>query len=79
MAEHSGEIVTTEMVQEEGGQDRRFYGIDGTMGDAQDVPHPYVGSIYGEWCSLCGLNRSHRAHKRWAEQAALSGSSGGER
>ena len=50
--------------QEEGASDRQFYGIDGTMGDAQDKPHPFVASLRGPWCAICGLAHQARVHHR---------------
>lgn len=49
-------------IHEEGEPDRLFLGIDGTMGDAQDVAHPYIESVIGAWCRVCGLNRIYRRH-----------------
>ena len=47
--------------QDEGEAYRRSLGIDGTMGDAQDVPHPFrTGSDSA--CLGCGLAEAHRAH-----------------
>jgi len=48
--------------EDEGGPDRLYLGIDGTMGDAQDVNHPFVRSVYGAWCRVCGLAQSYRRH-----------------
>ena len=48
---------------------RQALGIDGTMGDAQDVPHPYnddEGAV--PYCIVCGLAGSARAHKRLPEE-----------
>jgi len=51
-------------LQEEGISARLCFGIDGTMGDAQDVPHSYIGSAYGRWCRLCGLGLQAKVHWR---------------
>lgn len=47
--------------EDEGEQLRRRYGIDGTMGDAQDVPHPFHSNAAGT-CLVCGLAESYRKH-----------------
>ena len=49
-------------IHEEGNSDRLYLGIDGTMGDAQDVPHRYIESVIGAWCRVCGLSRIYRRH-----------------
>lgn len=51
-----------DQIAEEGAPHRAFLGIDGTMGDAQDVDHPFEASVFGEWCRVCGLARSYRRH-----------------
>lgn len=51
-----------DQIQEEGAPDRAYLGIDGTMGDAQDVDHPFIASVYGDWCRVCGLNPAYRRH-----------------
>ena len=48
--------------QEEGEPDRLYLGIDGTVGDAQDVDHPFLASVYGDYCRVCGLASSYRRH-----------------
>lgn len=48
--------------QDEGGPDRLYLGIDGTMGDAQDVSHPFIASVHGDYCRVCGLARTYRKH-----------------
>jgi len=65
MSGHSDDYLRGDP-QEEGTGDRLFHGIDGTMGDAMDVPHPFVGSVGGAWCSTCGLGCGGRAHIRYA-------------
>jgi hypothetical protein len=52
-----------EAAQEEGASERLFLGIDGTMGDAQDVDHHCVESVGGPYCVVCGLSRIYRRHK----------------
>jgi hypothetical protein len=47
--------------QDEGETDRRRLGIDGTMGDAQDVDHPFLAAI-GGYCRVCGLSLAHKRH-----------------
>jgi hypothetical protein len=47
---------------DEGESERFGLGIDGTMGDAQDVNHPFIGSVYGDYCAVCGLTRSYKRH-----------------
>jgi len=64
--------IFVDMISEEGEPDRHFLGIDGTMGDAQDVAHPYLESIYAECCRVCGFAESYRKH------VARSSSSGGQ-
>jgi hypothetical protein len=49
--------------QDRGESERQRLGIDGTAGDAQDVPHPYVpDGEPGSACVVCGLGRRHRKH-----------------
>jgi len=38
---------------------RLHFGIDGTPGDAQDRPHPFVGKSA---CYACGLSLSAKCH-----------------
>jgi len=54
------DTYTTEAAQEEGEPLRQALGIDGTMADAQDIPHPHVPSELGPWCKVCGLARVTR-------------------
>lgn len=54
--------MTTEREQDEGGPDRLYLGIDGTMGDAQDVKHPFIESVHGSYCRVCGLGSPARCH-----------------
>jgi hypothetical protein len=56
-------VLVTEHEPEEGEPDRMGFGIDGTKGDAQDVDHPFLGSVHGDYCRVCGLARSYRRHK----------------
>lgn len=50
--------------QDQGEAARRRLGIDGTAGDAQDVPHPFVPNTKADspWCLACGLSRAFRGH-----------------
>lgn len=41
---------------------RQKYGIDGTAGDAQDVPHPFHADPGSRACLLCGLAKRYRKH-----------------
>lgn len=41
---------------------RRELGIDGTMGDAQDIPHRFDGAGEFNFCVVCGLSRTYRMH-----------------
>lgn len=47
--------------QDEGEADRQRLGIDGTMGDAQDVSHPFLPSRTGT-CRVCGMAPSYWRH-----------------
>lgn len=51
--------------EDAGEKARQALGIDGTMGDAQDVPHAYDDHV-GEapYCVVCGLARPATIHKR---------------
>lgn len=53
-------------LQESGESLRQAHGIDGTMGDAQDVPHPFVEATTDPSCIICGLAEPARAHVRWS-------------
>jgi hypothetical protein len=48
--------------QDRGEAARRAAGIDGTAGDAQDVPHRYQPDGDRASCLLCGLAAAHRKH-----------------
>jgi hypothetical protein len=49
--------------QDRGEAERQRLGIDGTAGDAQDVPHPYVpDGVPGSACVTCGLAQGYRKH-----------------
>jgi hypothetical protein len=48
--------------QERGDTARRAAGIDGTAGDAQDVPHAFVLDEPTGGCLLCGLSPTYRKH-----------------
>ena len=48
--------------QDRGEPWRQMFGIDGTAGDAQDEPHPFVPDNPGGPCVVCGLARSYRKH-----------------
>lgn len=45
-----------------GEEARLRQGIDGTMGDAQDVAHYYVRSANGKWCIVCGMDTAYKKH-----------------
>lgn len=47
--------------QDDGEAARQAAGIDGTAGDAQDVPHRFVADPQGG-CLVCGLAKSYRKH-----------------
>ncbi len=49
--------------QNRGEKYRQELGIDGTAGDAQDVPHLYKQDGENEWCLACGLTLLARVHK----------------
>jgi len=51
----------------EGEEQRQDAGIDGTAGDAQDVPHPYGGQPDGS-CPACGMNDGASVHAAYAVQ-----------
>lgn len=56
-------------LQDAGEKARQALGIDGTMGDAQDVPHAYADDEgAAPYCIVCGLAGSARAHKRLPEE-----------
>ena len=63
---------TTGDDQAEGEDLRERDEIDGTMGDAQDVPHLFSASRLHSGCSECGLSRDSRVH-----MAAADGTIGG--
>ena len=48
--------------QERGEPWRAALGIDGTAGDAQDVPHEFIPDSPGGPCVACGLAESYRKH-----------------
>ena len=48
--------------QDRGDNARRAAGIDGTAGDAQDVPHRFVLDKPTGGCLLCGFAESYRKH-----------------
>jgi hypothetical protein len=49
--------------QDRGDAARRAAGIDGTAGDAQDVPHAFVLDEPTGGCLLCGLSPTYRKHQ----------------
>lgn len=53
--------------QDRGEPERHRLGIDGTAGDAQDVPHPYAGP---GWCTACGLAATASVHDQTGTLAA---------
>lgn len=48
--------------QDAGEPYRRALGIDGTAGDAQDVPHPFIRADGASYCVVCGLAESLKQH-----------------
>lgn len=48
--------------QNRGERHRRAAGIDGSAGDAQDIPHRFVRDQPTGACVLCGLSESYRKH-----------------
>ena len=48
--------------QDRGDTARRDQGIDGTAGDAQDIPHQFVLDRPTGACLLCGLTPGYRKH-----------------
>jgi len=48
--------------QELGENYRRRCGIDGTAGDAQDIPHPYRHNTEYGVCLACGLTLRSPVH-----------------
>ncbi len=56
--------MATDDFQVRGEQERQRLGIDGTAGDAQDIPHPYVpDGPAGSACVVCGLAQGYRKHE----------------
>jgi hypothetical protein len=51
-----------EAFQDAGEVVRRQLGVDGTAGDAQDVPHGYVEAEWVPCCVACGLSRKAAVH-----------------
>jgi hypothetical protein len=49
--------------QDRGDAARLAAGIDGTAGDAQDVPHAFVSDEPTGGCLLCGLAPTYRKHR----------------
>jgi hypothetical protein len=49
--------------QDRGEAARQAAGIDGTAGDAQDVPHAFVLDEPTGGCLLCGLSPTYRKHQ----------------
>lgn len=45
-----------------GEEARLLQGIDGTMGDAQDIAHYYVRDESNTWCVVCGLATQYKKH-----------------
>ncbi len=54
-------VVAVVDLQDVGEAERLAAGIDGTMGDAQDVPHPFKPLEDGT-CMICGLHAEAPAH-----------------
>lgn len=55
-----GELM--QAFQNAGEKARRQLSIDGTAGDAQDVPHGYVEAEWVPCCVACGLARKAEVH-----------------
>jgi hypothetical protein len=49
--------------QDRGESYRQELGIDGTAGDAQDVPHLYKEDGDNDWCIACGLSLLASVHR----------------
>ncbi|MFH8531569.1 hypothetical protein ACH4GE_24500 [Streptomyces tendae] len=56
------ETAATADFQDRGEAARLAQGIDGTAGDAQDIPHRYVPDEPALACLLCGLSSTYRKH-----------------
>jgi hypothetical protein len=54
-------LPSTTGEEDDGEDQRQSAGIDGTPGDAQDVPHPYGGPPDGT-CPACGMNDGASVH-----------------
>lgn len=52
----------TDDFQDRGEAARQAAGIDGTAGDAQDIPHGFVRDPESTCCLVCGLAPSYRKH-----------------
>lgn len=58
--------------QDRGDAVRRVCGIDGTMGDAQDVQHPFVLGDERGSCLVCGMSEQYCKHNgEWIDAAFL--------
>lgn len=55
--------MTDQDFQNRGEPWRAALGIDGTAGDAQDVPHEFIPDSPGGPCVVCGLAESYRKHR----------------
>lgn len=56
--------MTDHDFQARGEPHRQALGIDGTAGDAQDVPHPFVRDVViSGACVVCGLSESYSKHE----------------
>lgn len=60
--------------QGQGEQTREAAGIDGTAGDAQDIPHPFIPAPRGNAraCMMCGLSQAADVHA--VKSAGITGS-----
>jgi hypothetical protein len=54
--------MTNDEFQDLGEPYRQALGIDGTAGDAMDIPHPYTPHERVGCCVVCGMAESFRAH-----------------
>lgn len=61
--------MSMEDFQERGGPARAALGIDGTAGDAQDVPHGFDEDLPTGACVVCGLSETAKVHRPGQEPA----------
>lgn len=68
-----GSAVHRALAVDIGEQVRQALGIDGTMGDAMDEAHPFVGR---GWCWVCGLSAASPKHATRALADEVAGGGG---